>query len=248
VRSGEVARLAGVTVRALRHYHQVGVLAEPDRDSNGYRSYDVHDLIRVLRIKRLASVGIALERMPDLLDDEAVAGSELLDELDAELQRQIERLSEHRAVIARLRAHDALPDLPPELAPSLAVFAAAGVPAGLARIDREQSVLLAQLVGSDGMPQLVRIYERLAAPEIASAAATLAARFDALGEDSTEDDAAAVATDFAAVFAPLLDELAGDTETVDLSGGARLLSQYMADVTNPRQQQAMEMLMALLPD
>ncbi|EED6225780.1 MerR family DNA-binding transcriptional regulator, partial [Salmonella enterica subsp. enterica serovar Haifa] len=47
--SNELARLAGVTVRALRHYHQVGILAEPERRSNGYREYDVHDLIRVLR-------------------------------------------------------------------------------------------------------------------------------------------------------------------------------------------------------
>lgn len=32
-----MARLAGVTVRTLRHYHQVQVLAEPPRTSNGYR-------------------------------------------------------------------------------------------------------------------------------------------------------------------------------------------------------------------
>ncbi|MEW1841154.1 MerR family transcriptional regulator [Nonomuraea angiospora] len=38
--SGELARLAGVTVRALRQYHQVGVLAEPERGGNGYPKYN----------------------------------------------------------------------------------------------------------------------------------------------------------------------------------------------------------------
>lgn len=121
--SGELARLAGVTVRALRHYHQVGVLAEPERRSNGYREYDVHDLIRVLRIKRLASLGVPLERMPDLLDDARDDAGQLLDELDAELAAQIDRLTQQRDLIARLRDHNAAPDLPPELAPFLAVFA-----------------------------------------------------------------------------------------------------------------------------
>lgn len=115
--SGELARLAGVTVRALRHYHQVGVLAEPKRGNNGYRNYDVHDLIRVLRIKRLASLGIPLERMPDLLNDTAVGGEGLLDELDTELAGQIQRLTGQRELIARLRVHNAPPDLPLELAP-----------------------------------------------------------------------------------------------------------------------------------
>ncbi|WP_084195160.1 MerR family DNA-binding transcriptional regulator [Streptosporangium amethystogenes] len=35
--SSELGSLAGVTVRALRHYHQVGVLDEPPRGPNGYR-------------------------------------------------------------------------------------------------------------------------------------------------------------------------------------------------------------------
>ena len=45
MRSGELAALAGVTVRTLRHYHQIGLLPEPERGGNGYRDYDVHDLL-----------------------------------------------------------------------------------------------------------------------------------------------------------------------------------------------------------
>ena len=37
---GRLASYAGVTIRAVRHYHQVGLLLEPERDSSGYRTYD----------------------------------------------------------------------------------------------------------------------------------------------------------------------------------------------------------------
>ncbi|WP_344167895.1 MerR family transcriptional regulator [Kribbella lupini] len=32
-----LAAYAGVTVRAVRHYHQIGLLPEPERDHSGYR-------------------------------------------------------------------------------------------------------------------------------------------------------------------------------------------------------------------
>ena len=51
MRSNEVAKLAGVTVRTLRHYHQLGLLSEPPRRANGYRDYSPADVARVLRIK-----------------------------------------------------------------------------------------------------------------------------------------------------------------------------------------------------
>lgn len=35
--TGQLAAYTGVTVRAVRHYHQRGLLAEPARDASGYR-------------------------------------------------------------------------------------------------------------------------------------------------------------------------------------------------------------------
>ena len=46
----QLAAYAGVTVRAVRHYHQVGLLPEPDRDASGYRSYDAAAVIALIRI------------------------------------------------------------------------------------------------------------------------------------------------------------------------------------------------------
>ena len=65
--SKDVAYLSGVTVRTLRHYHQIGILPEPPRLENGYRDYGVVDVARVLRIKRLASLGLSLEQILSLI-------------------------------------------------------------------------------------------------------------------------------------------------------------------------------------
>ncbi|MFJ8542364.1 MerR family transcriptional regulator [Streptomyces sp. NPDC093586] len=40
--------------RTIRHYHERGLLAEPERRADGYKSYGVRNLVRLLRIKRLA--------------------------------------------------------------------------------------------------------------------------------------------------------------------------------------------------
>lgn len=247
--SGELARLAGVTVRALRHYHQIGILAEPERRSNGYRSYDVHDLIRVLRIKRMASLGIPLERMPALLEDTANDNSDdagaLLDDLDAELAQQIERLTSQRSLIARLRDHHAAPDLPPELAPFLAVFAATGISPELVRMDRDQSVLLAHLAGEEGMPQLADFYGRISDPGLAPAVAAVSERFSRLGPDNTEQELAELVERFVEVFAPVLEDLADLTDftaapSLDLSGAAGLLSEFTSDLLNDQQRRIIQ--------
>lgn len=36
---GHLAAHTGVTVRAIRHYHHIGLLPEPERDASGYRRY-----------------------------------------------------------------------------------------------------------------------------------------------------------------------------------------------------------------
>src|ERR687892_734354 len=41
----EIAELAGTSLRAVRHYHEVGLLEEPARRANGYKQYGVAHLI-----------------------------------------------------------------------------------------------------------------------------------------------------------------------------------------------------------
>jgi DNA-binding transcriptional MerR regulator len=190
--SGELASIAGVTVRTLRHYHQVGVLPEPFRTANGYRNYGVRDLITLLQVKRLAALGVPLEQIPAALDSAEGGHSALLDNLDRELEAQIDRLTAQRALVAQLRSTSAAPDLPldlpPELGPFLAQWARANPSPELAKIDRDQSILLAHLAGAEGMPHLVSMFERMTDPTFLADMARLVGRFEALG---AVDDAGA---------------------------------------------------------
>ncbi|MFJ3405111.1 MerR family transcriptional regulator [Promicromonospora sp. NPDC090134] len=141
MRTSELADLAGVTIRALRHYHRIGLLEEPGRaadddaadddaatdDAAGDAAneaadddheYGVRHLARLLRITRLTELGVPLAVLPDVLDDPDAA-ADLLDRLDREAAAEIRRLTCRRAVIAVLREHGAVPDLPPGGAPGL---------------------------------------------------------------------------------------------------------------------------------
>lgn len=103
LRSHDVAEFAGTTPRALRHYHQIGLLPEVPRDSNGYRRYSARDLVRVLRIRQLAAGGVPLRKIGTLLDQGTQSQDSLLAELDRELKAEVERIEAQRKVMAELR-------------------------------------------------------------------------------------------------------------------------------------------------
>src|SRR5258708_3925348 len=63
MRSGELARLAGVSSDTLRHYERIGVLARPVRTSAGYRQYAPEALDRVRVIRRALAVGFSLKEL-----------------------------------------------------------------------------------------------------------------------------------------------------------------------------------------
>jgi DNA-binding transcriptional MerR regulator len=104
----ELARFAGVTVRAVRHYHARGLLPEPGRDDSGYRRYDAQAAVDLIRIRTLAEAGVPLARVGELLQAGDVEFAGAVDDIDRRLRTEIERLSDHRARIARLAAGDSL--------------------------------------------------------------------------------------------------------------------------------------------
>ena len=107
----QLAAYAGVTVRAVRHYHKIGLLPEPERDRSGYRIYDAAAVVRLIRIHTLADAGVPLARVQELLDagPEEFAGG--VQEIDKDLRAEIRRLQDTRSRLARLAAgeHLALP-------------------------------------------------------------------------------------------------------------------------------------------
>ena len=86
---GELAAIAGVTVRTLHHYDRIGLLTPSGRTPAGYRVYDVQDVDRLRQVLLYRGLGFGLEEIGALLDDPDVDAGE-------HLRRQHRLLTEQR--------------------------------------------------------------------------------------------------------------------------------------------------------
>lgn len=68
MRTGELARNAGVNLQTIRFYEREGLLSAPKRTEAGYRCYERSDLERVTFIKRNQELGFTLAEIKQLLD------------------------------------------------------------------------------------------------------------------------------------------------------------------------------------
>lgn len=197
MRIGELAELAGVSTRTVRHYHRIGLLPEPGRHSNGYRQYGMRDLLLLTRIRRLTELGLSLDEVRDALaGDDQLELREILAELDSDLAEQERRIHQRRQRLAELL------DRPSGL-PLTADDAVSGDLAGLladigthfpdsttARKDREFLALMGSVDTSDGdtATQVVTAFRRtMADPHQRARIGKLYERFDELADAATED-------------------------------------------------------------
>lgn len=139
---GQLASFAGVTIRAVRHYHQVGLLPEPERDDSGYRRYDAASVVRLIRIRTLAEAGVPLARVRDLLEADPETFSAATVEIDRDLCAQVRALQRHRRRVAQLGSGDALA-VPAEVTDYLGRLRALGAPAELIDAERDGWILVA---------------------------------------------------------------------------------------------------------
>ncbi|MET0342853.1 MAG: MerR family transcriptional regulator [Polyangiales bacterium] len=95
---GELARRTGLTLRALRHYEDIGLLIPSDRTGAGYRLYDRDDVARLYRILALRRLDLPLADIKKLLTDTAGGISEIV-------ARQVEQLDRDIAQATALRTH-----------------------------------------------------------------------------------------------------------------------------------------------
>jgi DNA-binding transcriptional MerR regulator len=152
---GELASYAGVTVRAVRHYHAKGLLPEPERDHSGYRRYDAAAVVELVRIRTLAEAGVPLSRVRKLLvagEDEFAAAVE---DIDRRLRAEIKQRQRHRRRIAQLAAGESL-TLPPPAVAYLERMRAYGFPERLIEIERDSWILIAARM-PDAVPALMAI-------------------------------------------------------------------------------------------
>lgn len=112
VRIGDAAAFVGTTPRAIRHYHEIGLLPEPERGTDDRRLYGYEDMIRLLWIRRMADAGIALDDIRVAFADPAPAGPDgdgdhevaaILERLEQTLADQEAELQRQRSAVQRMR-------------------------------------------------------------------------------------------------------------------------------------------------
>ncbi len=123
MRIGELAARTGVPTRLLRYYEEQGLLS-PDRNPNGYRSYDEHLVGRVTQIRGLLDAGVPTRIiraiLPCLDDPSSIHVADATPELIADLERhrdlmdaKIQCLSRNRDAITTylttVREHRGVP-------------------------------------------------------------------------------------------------------------------------------------------
>lgn len=92
----EAAELVGLSVRALHHYDEIGLL-EPSRTTSGYREYDDAAIARLVQIQIGRELGLSLEQIRRSLDEPGF-------DRGAALREQRRQLEERRASITRTLA------------------------------------------------------------------------------------------------------------------------------------------------
>ncbi|MGI8577350.1 MAG: MerR family transcriptional regulator [Nocardioidaceae bacterium] len=141
---GQLAAHVGVTVRAIRHYHQLGLLGEPVRDRSGYRRYDAQAVAHLIRIKALANAGVPLGRIRELLDSNPAEFADAVTEIDQAIQQRISGLEAVRHELAGLMAGERLV-LPAEVADLLGQMRSLGVSERTMTVERDGWTLLMAL-------------------------------------------------------------------------------------------------------
>src|SRR5690348_16567533 len=86
---GDLAKLTGITVRALHHYDEIGLVRPSARSAAGYRLYDDGDIVRLQQVLLFRELGLSLDGIAAILDD-------------SDLREDV--LREHRNVLVTKRA------------------------------------------------------------------------------------------------------------------------------------------------
>lgn len=110
VKIGDAASFVGTTPRAIRHYHEIGLLPEPERGGDDRRRYGYEEMIQLLWIRKMADAGIALDDIRDAFVDVAPAGPDsdhgvesVLESLERTLVAQEAELARQRIAVQRMR-------------------------------------------------------------------------------------------------------------------------------------------------
>ncbi|MCX3058707.1 MerR family transcriptional regulator [Streptomyces beihaiensis] len=248
MRIGELAGIVGVTTRAIRHYHHLGLLPEPERLGNGYREYGARHAVELARIRRLTELGLGLAEVRDVLADDAGRDLvEVLGELDADLARQEREIRERRERLRTLLSDAERGRLPAEGPVSGELAELFGGELGqlrgesaMAAKDREFLALVDTNVSPEAREELMSaLRPSFEDPAALATAREVYARFDALADVAPDDPRVGEA---ARALSALLPSGAPATPRGDAVGGraGALLDSFLADLS-PAQAEAVRL-------
>lgn len=186
---GELAKIASVSTRAIRHYHAVGVLPEPDRRSNGYRAYGSKDLLLLVRLVRLAQLGLTLDEIRDALDEQTgLELRDILEEIVSDLDAQSDELVRRRRSIVEVLSRDDDLVSSPAMASLLDRLRGVVDDQDLVRREKELLEVAEATMPVERFAELAEKYaDVLADPQVIATSRDLAARFERLIDQGPHD-------------------------------------------------------------
>lgn len=246
MRIGELAAAVGVSTRTVRHYHQIGLLPEPERTPAGYRTYRLRDLVHLSHARRLVELGLGLDEVRDVLaDDEGRPLVDIIETMDAQLAVQQERLTVQRRRLADLRDRvrngrldvDDLPE--PAVVEFFSRIEAAGANGPMARLDRD---VLAVVPGMEASSWVRPMLPLLADEDYTQRLVGFYDGFDALAEVAPDDPAVAELVDQIVELLPEASRREIAAHDLDALGGDALVDSVFHELT-PGQEAAARLLM-----
>jgi DNA-binding transcriptional MerR regulator len=216
---GEVARLAGVSSRTVRHYHAVGLLPEPHRDPHGYRRYGSREAIALVRAVRLRALGMPLPQVAARLaaaSDGGESDSGSLRALADELDQEIGRLVATRDRLRELATSEAFDQPVVALTKALRQSGLIG-PTDELRTGQEWAAALLDAVHAQGMTGvLTQASDLLNDPAAATEFVRLLEQFRRLRPRARDERVDALAARVAAILARFVDGASlADPELLD---------------------------------
>ena len=179
---GQLAAYAGVTIKAVRHYHQRGLLEEPPRDSSGYRRYSAQHAIDIVKIRTLAEAGVPLARVKELFAADPDQFAAAITQIDHNLQERVKELRRTRDRIARLGSGDRL-FVSAEVADFLELLDELGVSRRTIQMERNGWILMQSASPKQAAISLADKRDALGDPEFRAIYLEYDAAFDWSPED-----------------------------------------------------------------
>lgn len=205
----------------------------------------MHDVIRILRIKQLSSLGIPLKKMIEIFDSENYQTGEaldLLDLLDEEIEIQILRLERQREHISLLRSCSTTGD--PSSALS-SLFSKELVPIDFShshRIERDLLVLLTSVLSPNALYSISDFHNRLFESRNLKKLHEIAGQFSSINAQSTQAQKSELVEDLVEELRTSIGKFFKFSPVTDTDELNRLFDEYTYELLNKDQQEVLEQI------